>query len=93
MELSIYDTEALIKIAKNMKNKKKLKVLMELQSKPLALQELYSIFKNEIKYKDNLYRYLEDMVGVGILKKEYDVEKKRIMYSLDVDRIIINLKF
>jgi DNA-binding HxlR family transcriptional regulator len=92
MELKIgRDDDVLIMIAKNFRNRNKLKILQELGSKHASLNEIFENLKGEIKYKDNLYRNLEDMVQAGLVEKEYDKSTKRITYRLKVEKIILLL--
>ena len=92
MELRIsHDDDVLILIAKNLRNRSKLRILKELGLKHASLNEIFENLKGEIKYKDNLYRDLEDMVQAGLIEKEYDKPTKRITYRLKVEKIILHL--
>ncbi len=90
MELEISrDRKMLIRVAKNLKNARKLKILLVLTSKPESLTELFDKLKREMKYKDHLYRCLEDMVEAEMVEKEYDRLTKRITYRLRIENITI----
>jgi DNA-binding transcriptional ArsR family regulator len=92
MDLSTRDAKSLVKIASGLRNERRVRILRELIGGPKSLSELFVRLANEIRYKDSLYRYLEEMVDIGLVDKKYDIRRKRLLYELKVDHITIDFR-
>jgi hypothetical protein len=92
MDLTTRDVKSLVKIASGLRTERRVKVLRELTGGSKSLSELFVKLANEIRYKDSLYRYLEEMVDIGLVDKKYDIRRKRLLYELKVDHITIDFR-
>ena len=71
-------------------NKTKLMLCFVIKDKKLALPEVVEEFKKKYKikkYRETLYRLLEQMVKSNLLEKEYEKESKKLVYYLKIDKI------
>jgi hypothetical protein len=89
MEIEFRDIDKILLFSRVISNKKKYSILIQLKNDDLTLSEIFSKMDGEIKYKDNLYRYIENMVKLGIVKKTYNLDTKKITYKLLYNKISI----
>jgi len=60
-----------------------LRILMLLKNNSLSLNEVDEVLykENIYKHRESAYKALEKLVNLKIVKKEYDQERKKIIYS------------
>lgn len=89
MEATIYQ------IVRALDNDFRLLILDKLTGTAMTEKELFDTLRNErpdLKYRESLYRQIETLVAVGLVKKFYDVNKRRISYISDATKIYIDLR-
>jgi len=88
MEATIY------KIVRALDNDLRLLILDKLKGRAMTEKELFDELSKErpdVKYRESLYRQIEMLVQAGLVKKFYDMSKRRIGYSCEVNHVFIDL--
>jgi len=89
MYLDTMEVELLGKILKNELRRKVIKILL---GKSLTAEEAFEEIKKsdvDIKYRQTVYRALEDLLELGIVKKEYE-RGSGLVYSIKTDEVRID---
>ena len=89
MEATIYQ------IIRALDNDFRLLILDKLNGTAMTEKELFEklrVERPDLKYRESLYRQIETLVAVGLVKKFYDVNKRRISYTSDTSKIHIDLR-
>jgi len=76
-------------------NKLKLEICFILSNKKLSLTEITKLYEQNYgfkKYRETIFRALDSMLKSNLIEKLYDVNKKKILYSLRISNISIDFK-
>jgi predicted transcriptional regulator len=87
-------TEDIRKYCKELSNHIQLN-LLEILSTKMSLNEIIEIMaiqKNRHVYRETIYKKLECLINLGIVKKEYNQNKKKLVYYVIQNKIVLNLK-
>lgn len=85
------DVELLGQVIKNPLRRDLIKLLLK---KELTASEAFEEVKElgvEVKYRQTVYRALEDLVELGIAKKSYN-QDSGLVYSVEAQKIVIYLE-
>jgi Fe2+ or Zn2+ uptake regulation protein len=83
------------KIVKALDNDLRLLILDKLKGTPMTEKELFEQLSKErpdLKYRESLYRQVETLVQAGLVKKFYDMGKRRISYACEASQVFIDLR-
>ena len=81
-------------LAKALSSETRLKIIKILSEKELSALEVHEVYERtykEGKHRESIYRELEKLVEVNILKKIYNEKEKKIVYKLAIQKIVIDL--
>jgi DNA-binding transcriptional ArsR family regulator len=81
-------------VGKSLSNETRVKILRLLSDGPRASIETYQKYEKrygEGKHRETIYRELENLVDVGILKKEYNETAGQIEYRLKHECLLVEL--
>lgn len=87
ISIDLNDYKSKSKIFETLKNHRHLRILLILDNNKMSTQEIHEIIgtKEHIyAHIENTYQAIEKLVKTGLVKKEYDPIKKKIVYSKNV---------
>src|SRR3989344_4229671 len=84
IDINEQNYSAIAKKLKVLSNELHLKTILVLELGPKNNEEVFEILKKEnlVKFPASSYKILEQLVSMGIIKKEYLKDKRKFIYSL-----------
>ncbi len=91
MEIRLSDYEEMQRIAQLLSNEHRIHVLSLLAEAPRTTAEMHDFLRTRVRSRDTVWRYLESLRRAGLVRRRYDEERRRWVYSLREESITFNL--